>query len=132
MQDPDRENTELNNKEIAKSDSDGENWIGIALYWLFIYAFSVVIGGLAEIAADFLIKLTRGFAGHELTATLNDVPLLVFVVTFFAALLAYALLKGEKLIRPPLEKAPPWFKAFSLAFIFLGSHVVYEYVKTTH
>ena len=109
----------------------GESRIGIAIYWLFIYAFAIGFGGLTEAIADAMSRLIVGFGSGRLIAQLRDLPTLLLVAVVFSVALTWALLFAEKLIAKPLRKTPHWFKAFTLAFVFLGSHIFYEIVNAT-
>lgn len=39
----------------------GETRIGVLFYWIFIYAFAILFGGIAEEGADFVSKFAFGY-----------------------------------------------------------------------
>ena len=115
---------------IVRKDK-GETGLGVVLYWLLIYVFAILFGGVAEAAANSVSKLALGFSSGRLSATWHDAGLLLAATAVFFVILTGALVVGDNLLGRPLENTSRWFKAFTLAFVFLGSNIFYEIVVLT-
>ena len=107
-------------------------WIGTGLYWFVLYVFAILFGAMAEGLADTMSRLALGFAGGDLSAIWRDIPVLFLVAVVLSVGLTWALLTGDKLLGKPLENTVKWFKAFTLVFVFVGSHISYQVIKVMH
>ena len=111
----------------------GETRIGVLLYWIVVYAFAILFGGLAEEGAGFVSKLPFGFATGNLSVhSVLDVGKVVCAVALFLAIVTAALVGGDHLLGERLAKESKLFKTFSLAFVFLGSHIFYDLAVYIH
>jgi hypothetical protein len=87
---------------------------------------SAIFGGVAEAAADFVSEFALGFRCGQLSASWRDLPVLLLAPLMFSTILTGALLTRERFSGGPPESTSRWFKAFTLGFLFLGSHFLYK------
>ena len=106
-----------------------EGRIGVFIYWVVVYGFSIGLGAVCEAVADVLSVFVVGWYDPNVHFDVGALPILVVVVIFVALGLSAFLNLSEKIIREPIAKATPAFAAFSLVVIFIGSHLLYGVLK---
>ena len=105
-----QQRSEAYNREMQGQPpkSDHENSIGVVLYWIIVYGFSILLGAICESIADILSV----FVMPGVHVVFGNLPMLVLIVVLVAIGLTFFLRLSEKLIDEAISKTTPALRRF--------------------